>query len=319
MHRTWCRFGLAGVILLSVFICPLSWAADNSPYGILYPRSYGPYQSVFKSVIHGVESKLNGVAKYLATEDEDDLNKASDWVKQNEIEVLVTLGKPGLDLCKGLATEVQLIAGAILSPPEEGCQIKGGIALAPHPTSLFNALLTLNPGIKTVYVVFSPDFNDWLMEYARKAAELNSINLIAHPANSLEQAAKLYRGIINTGLGRSDAIWLPQDPYTVDQKTVLSVLLRESWKHNFVVFSSNAAHVKRGVLFGLYPDFKAMGASLGEMALQVESDGEGVKNSAIQPLTDVLIAVNLRTADHLKLNLKKSVRDSFDLTFPASH
>ena len=135
---------------------------------------------------------------------------------------------------------------------------------------------------------------------------------MTYQADSLEQAARQYQQIIGSDLGQDDAVWLPQDPHTVDQKTILPLLLRQAWNNQFIVFSSNAADVKRGVLFGLYPDFEAMGASLGRLAR------DGIKNPAIQPLTDVLIAVNLRTADHLKLNLNGNVRDTFNLTFPAS-
>ena len=134
---------------------------------------------------------------------------------------------------------------------------------------------------------------------------------------SLDQAANIYRQTIDAGLTTADAIWLPQDPYTVDQKTILPELLRAAWSDNFVVFSSNASHVKRGVLFGLYPDFEKMGASLGRLALDA-STGKSIKKTPVQPLTDVLTAVNLRTADHLGLNLKSDQRDTFDLTFPTS-
>ncbi len=317
MHRLKCRISPRGLVLLLACYCPILIAVNDPSYGVLYPVSHGPYQNVFKSVISGVESKLNGYYTSLAISGDTDFSKTNSWLKKNDIRVLVTLGKQGLDLCEGLSTNVHLIAGAILSPPDEGCQIRSGIALAPHPERLFKKLLTMQPEVKTIHVVFNPEFSGWLMRYAKEASKSLGVSLAVHNADSLEQAAKIYREIVSSGLGPDDAIWLPQDPYTVDQKTILPVLLRESWKDMFVVFSSSAAHVKRGVLFGLYPDFQAMGARLGEMALQT-SDSNSIKDSPIQPLTDVLIAVNLRTADHLKLNLKKSVREKFDLTFPAS-
>lgn len=109
---------------------------------------------------------------------------------------------------------------------------------------------------------------------------------------------------------------MPQDPHTVDQNT-LPDLLRKAWDQEFVLFSSNPAHVQRGALFGLYPDNVAMGERLGRMALAL-AEGKPLKNSSIEPLSDLLIAVNVRTADHLRLNLSKGVIETFNLTFPAS-
>ncbi|MBN1379743.1 MAG: hypothetical protein JXA04_10980 [Gammaproteobacteria bacterium] len=305
-------------VLLLLSFYSLSFAADKPTYGVLYPKSHGSYQAVFKSVIADVENELNASVNKMTINEVVEPGLINNWIKTNDIKVLVSLGKQGLDVCEGLTNEVQLIAGAILSPPDNGCQIRGGIALAPHPDGLFNWLLRLKPDARSVHVVYNPEFNGWLIKYAIEAAKDRGLKLVTYQAYTLDEAAKIYRQIVDKGLSSVDSIWLPQDPYTVDQKTVLPVLLQEAWNNEFVVFSSNAAHVKRGVLFGLYPDFEAMGTSLGKMALRVAAS-DSIKISPIQPLTDLLIAVNLRTADHLKLNLNSSERNMFDLTYPASH
>lgn len=305
------------VVCLLVVLLGQSAFAASANYGVLYPESHGPYQTVFKSIISGVETELKSSIEKIAVDDDGNLTKVNQWIDRHKIGVLISLGQQGLELCGGLNQGVQLIAGAVLSPPGDACRVRGGIALAPHPEVLFKRLLSLKAGVKRVHVVYNEGFNGWLIEYARDAARHNGLDLVTHQAESLDQAAKLYNHIIIDLSSSTDAIWLPQDPYTVDQKTVLPVLLKEAWNREFVVFSSNAAHVKRGVLFGLYPDFEAMGSSLGRIAMQ-STQSNTVKKPTVQPLTDVLIAVNLRTADHLKLNLKSGQRETFDLTFPAS-
>jgi len=40
------------------------------------------------------------------------------------------------------------------------------------------------------------------------------------------------------------------------------------------------------------------------------------QKGGIEPLRDLLIAVNLRTAEHLGLNLANNAKLKFDLTFP---
>jgi putative ABC transport system substrate-binding protein len=243
----------------------------------------------------------------------------NDWIAKHHIKTLVSLGSQGLETCATLPGNVRLLAGALLTPPDNavGCVIHGGIALAPSPDKLFARLKELKPDITQVSVVYNAGLNDWLIQYARLAAERNRLQLNAIAVDDLSQAAQVYKDLMSRGIGPKHAVWLPQDPFTVDQNTVLPVLLKASWDMGFVVFSSNPAHVSRGVLFALYPDYNKMGRSLGKQALQVHANGES-GNKLILPLEDVLIAVNLRTAEHLKLVFSQKEKVAFDLVFPES-
>jgi putative ABC transport system substrate-binding protein len=245
-----------------------------------------------------------------------DNGKVLNWVQEEQIKTVVALGKQGLDSAANFPAEVNVVIGAVLTPPDS-VQKAGGILLAPAPDRLFQWLTLLAPDVKKVTVVYNPELNGWLIEFAHAAARKHKLILNALPAQDLRTAAQLYRDLVETGLGANHAVWLPQDSYTVDQQTTLPMLLKASWDQEFVVFSSNPAHVKRGALFGLYPDNVAMGKRLGELAANVNG-GLEVKNFPIEPLKDLLIAVNLRTADHLRLNLDKNLVESLDLTFPAT-
>ena len=97
----------------------------------------------------------------------------------------------------------------------------------------------------------------------------------------------------------------------MDERAILPLTLRESWNRNIAVFSSNPSHVPRGVLFSLYPDNRAMGRTLAAMAVE-----EGNGAASIEPLGDLRVAVNLRTAEHLGLDLSSRQRREFDLVFP---
>jgi len=79
------------------------------------------------------------------------------------------------------------------------------------------------------------------------------------------------------------------------------------------VFSSSFGHVRRGVLFSLYPNNVEMGRRLAGSALGFLASGDhGVRGMI--PLREVLMAVNLRTAKHLGLNPGRS--QGFDMAFP---
>jgi len=95
----------------------------------------------------------------------------------------------------------------------------------------------------------------------------------------------------------------------------LPLVLQESWDRSVAVFSSTALHVRRGVLFSLYPDDLELGRNLATSALGFVS-GKGQVAHGVMPLKDVLIAVNLRTASHLGLDISYKQQRSFNLVFP---
>jgi putative tryptophan/tyrosine transport system substrate-binding protein len=64
-------------------------------------------------------------------------------------------------------------------------------------------------------------------------------------------------------------------------------------------------HVRRGVLFALYPDNAEIGRYLAGAALATLSS-RSPQPRGIQALKQVLTAVNTRTADHLGIDLRAS-------------
>jgi putative ABC transport system substrate-binding protein len=112
-----------------------------------------------------------------------------------------------------------------------------------------------------------------------------------------------------------EALWVPQDESVLDENSLLPVLLKEAWDRNLVLFSSTPEYVKKGALFSLYPDNTGMGRSLAALALQ-QAQEPRPKGSALLPLRDLLIAVNLRTAEHLGLRFPGQEMRKFDLVFP---
>ena len=100
----------------------------------------------------------------------------------------------------------------------------------------------------------------------------------------------------------------------MEEGSVLPLVLQESWNRSLAVFSSSFGHVRRGVLFSLYPDNVELGKSLAGLALGILASGNH-GGRGMMPLRDVRIAVNLRTAQHLGLDLSRQ-QQSFDLVFP---
>ncbi|MFC6520414.1 ABC transporter substrate binding protein [Undibacterium arcticum] len=227
---------------------------------------------------------------------------------------MIALGRQGLKTASGLDRDIAVVVGGVLSVPETESRNLIGISLTPDPVLLFALLKKLLPGAKKVTVIYDPQHNEWLLKLAREAAKAQGLELVAHEARDLASAARLYEAAFATADSRFDAVWLPQDSTTVDEDTILPLILKESWNRGVPVFSSSFLHVKKGALFALYPNNVGLGHDLANFALGVLA-GEPRKRG-MSPLREVLTAVNLRTASHIGLNIGYQQQRSFDFVFP---
>ena len=224
--------------------------------------------------------------------------------------MLAPANMPAANLDKQFA----VVAGGVLSVPESEAQGMLVQSLAPEPALLFAKLKAFAPFVKRVVVVHDPRQNDWLIRLAREAAQAQSLELLALEADDIKGAVRHYQEQLGSLSPKRDALWLPQDSTTVEDSTVLPLVLRESWRQNLVVFSSNAMHVRRGVLFSLYPDNIEIGRFLAGAALaSLQPGGQAPRGN--QALKQLLTAVNTRTAEHLGLDLRAS-QQRIHLVFP---
>lgn len=304
-------FLLLWFILIGLGIGQAALAAPLS-VAVIYPDIREPYRSIFRNIISGIEDRLGEPTKSYLLGSNYDIQKVSDWLEKEQVKIVIALGSRGLPVAKELQSRFKVIVGAVLITPDDNLT---GISLTPDPKYLFQKLKELVPRVKRVTIIYNREHSGWLMERAQESARIYELNLNEFPTNHLREAAVLYRDILSKLEGGIDAVWIPQDP-SIDEQTILAIVLQESWERNLAVFSSNLAHVRNGALFALYPDNKNMGRSLADLALNKMHNG---KNSllGIMPLRDLFIAVNIRTAEHLGLKFKNQIKQQFDYIFPS--
>ncbi len=292
----------------------LAFNTGPGSIAVIYPDIGEPYRSVFEKIIEGIEDKTHSKVVSYAVGANPNLQNLTQELKRQDIKVVIALGRNGLKAAANLDMEIGVVASGVLTGPETESRAISVFSLAPDPALLFSRLKSLSPSIRRVHVVLDPRQNGWLIRYAREAARANGIELVAYEAGDLKTAVGYYRDILANTDPRRDALWLPQDTTTVEESTVLPLVLQESWNRGLAVFSSSVAHVKRGVLFSLYPNNVELGRNLASSALGYLSSGSGGGRSVV-PLKEVLLAVNVRTAGHLGLDVSLR-QSSFDMVFP---
>ena len=282
---------------------------------VVYPDIGEPYRSVFTRIIEGIESRTKTrVASYAVGANQNPQELAAELRRQN-VQVVIALGRNGFKAASGLDRDIGVVVGGVLSVAENEMRGMSVHSMAPDPALLFAQLKALMPTVRRVFVVYDPRQNAWLIRLARDAARNLGLELVAQEAADLKTAMRLYQDYLAAADPKKDALWLPQDSVTVDESSVLPLVLQESWNRTLAIFSSSMTHVKRGALFSLYPNNVEIGHNLANSALrQLSSSGQPA--GAITPLKDVLVAVNMRTASHLGLNIGQRQQQAFDTVFP---
>lgn len=286
----------------------------NGAIAVVYPEIGEPYRSVFGKIIEGIEAQTRSqVVSYPVNAGTDAVTLRSN-LKAKNVRVVIALGRQGLRTADALNREFGVVVGGVMAVPEDEARHRAVISLSPDPALLFARLKSLAPQVRRLHVIYDPQQNNWLLRLARDAAREQGLELVAQEAADLKTAVRLYQEVLVRADVERDALWLPQDATTVDEATILPLVLRESWDRRLLVFSSSFSHVKRGVLFSLFPDNLGLGRNLAGTALGLIGATES-SNRGVVPLKDVQMAVNLRTARHLGLNFSSRQQQSFDLVF----
>ncbi|MEW5786992.1 MAG: ABC transporter substrate binding protein [Pseudomonadota bacterium] len=298
------RWPLAGKVALG----------GEGAIAVVYPDTGEPYRSVFDKIIQGIETQSkNQVVSYAVTPNTD-AGALRNTLKARDVRVVIALGRQGMQTAEALNREFGVVVGGVTALPEEEARSRSVISLSPDPALLFARLRSLAPQVRRVHVIYDPRQNGWLLRLAREAAREQGLELLAEEARDLKTAVRLYQEVLARTDPERDALWLPQDATTVDESTVLPLVMREAWERRLPVFSSSFGHVRRGALFSLFPDNLGLGRNLAGTALGLLANGDAA-NRGVTPLKDVQMAVNLRTAKHLGLIFSARQQQAFDLVF----
>lgn len=281
-----------------------------------YPDIAEPTRSAYLKIIEGVEEGSgSSIARYAINASTNTQELASEMLRR-DTKVIVALGRNGMKAAAGLGLgrNVEILASAIVTMPGTEFQNMSIISVAPDPAMLFGRLKSFVPQAKRIFVAYDPQTNAWLIRLASQAAKTHKLELVAKEASDLNTAVRFYQEFLDKADPKRDVLWLPQDTTTVQDSVVLPMVLRGAWSRNLTLMSSNVNHVKHGVLFALFPDNFALGKKLGALAL------EGLSGRASAPgfaaLKELKIAVNLRAADHLGIQLSPQQQQEFDLLLP---
>ncbi|MFG6431002.1 ABC transporter substrate binding protein [Roseateles sp. LYH14W] len=283
---------------------------------VVYPELGEPFRQVFASILEGIEDKLGGPVASVAMASNANPALVADDIRKRDLQVLIGLGRGGMRVASALAGEMPVLVGCVVSVQEAEARSFPVHTLAPDPALMLGRLKRLRPGTRRVHLVCDPKLNAWLVRLAREAARAEGLELLAQEVVNQAEALRAYTQLLAAADPARDALWLPQDPTSVDDGIVLPLVLKEGWNRNIAVFSSHLAHVRRGALFSLYPDNHELGRTLAASAQRLVA-GSRTGMTGVLPLRQARAAINIRTAAHLGIDVA-AVQSGFDLVYPSS-
>lgn len=281
---------------------------------VCYPDMGDPYRGIFLGIVAGIENGLGSPVRLCPLKTDENLSFLAERLRQEGVEVVITLGRRGLQAAQTLADSLPVVIGSVPIAPDSRNANLSAISLTPDPDEVFAKLVELNPAVKRIVTVYHPEQDGWIIERAHWSAKQRGIGFEALPARDIKTAAGWYAQILQTMVSEADALWLLQNDISPDENALLPLILQKSWERRLLVFSNSPDDVRKGALFSLFPDNTGMGRSLAHLALKRLR--QPPSSAMVLPLRDLLTAVNLRTAEHLGLRFGNRERGGFVLVFP---
>ncbi|MEO6697297.1 MAG: ABC transporter substrate binding protein [Gammaproteobacteria bacterium] len=283
-------------------------SAEPVSLAVIIPEMSAPYGEIFSEIVKGIERRAGGRVTRVTLKPDTELYALQNRLQEQPIDAIIALGWRGVEAAEKLDGGWPVIAGAAILNPATLHPGVSGITLRTDPDVALSRLEAFVPEIQRVHRVYLEGNYSCLAEQAREAAGLLDLKLFDYPVSIPTMSARMqaYRELLAKGLDQHDAIWLCDDVFDAEGEVILEFLLEFAWKNRLVLFSENPAHAKRGALFAFLPDYARLGERLADMALERLQQPE--KSTAVVPLSDVSLLINVRTAEHLSISVARRSR-----------
>ena len=165
------------------------------------------------------------------------------------------------------------------------------------------------PNGRTIGVLYNPAENGEQIAVAKRIASGLGLRLVAREVRRPQDLP----AALDKLASEADLLWGVTDQLVLSRQTAERILLF-SFRNRIPLSGLSASWVKAGALYALDRDYEDLGAQCGEMAKQIL----GGRNADTLPPTTprkVIYALNLRTAEHLKLEFSTELIEGAEKVF----
>ncbi len=296
---------LASTVL--VVMCAAALVLNTSARGdvgasivVVTSRDDGPYEGVVKGIrglLTGDEKGL-GLRVHSLQSDSEEAREAIRAARSGGTAPILTVGSMATRAALDAPGDAPVIACMVVDADDlrEARNATGVLLEFPLETQL-EWIRRFSPKSQSIGVLYNPAENREKIKKAKRIAKRLGLRIVAREVHRPQDLPDALDSLAR----EADLLWAVTDQMVLSRQTAQAILLF-SFRHRMPFTGLSSSWVKAGALYALDRDYEDMGAQCGEMAIQVLN---GRKASSLPPAIPrkVVYALNLRTAEHLKLNL----------------
>ena len=295
------RIILGWLVLLAALPMISMSAVVPRPRIVILAGSKGkPYQDARAAITAYLEGQITDIQIHSLVIDRNaDFHQAlTSILEKEDPDLFVTLGSEATQVVTRNISDRPVISGLNLTPDlllENNNST--GVYLRFSIKDQLQWLRWVVPTAKRVGVLYNPvDNRETIAEAEFIATELG-LELMAKEVKS----PKDFPAALKSILRRVDIMWGIPDQTVISPQTT-KMLLLSSFRQKIPFIGLSEKWVKAGALYSLAWNYEDLGVQCGEMVEKILS-GVPVESIRPEPPRLAKYAVNLRTADHMKLDL----------------
>ena len=278
--------------------------AGNMRIAVVYSQKAAQYEKAFE----GFKQYLNeqGIHPDFSIYDLQGSKSTADSafkeIKKSEADLIFSLGTFASNIAVESITDVPVIVGLVLRPDNfQKKKNATGVALEFPIETQLKMLRSFIPNARKIGVVYNQEQNGNLIRSAIKTAESMGLVLDAVEISSPSELPIALKQLSQ----KVDILWGINDSVVLNSKTAKNILLF-SYRNHIPFIGLSTAWVKSGAIYSLDRDYTYLGIQCGEIAFKVLS-GVNVNSIPISFPGKVIYAINLKTAEHMKINFKDEI------------
>ncbi|MBC7840649.1 MAG: ABC transporter substrate-binding protein [Nitrospiraceae bacterium] len=232
-------------------------------------------------------------------------------IKKQPPRLILTIGTLATQTALREAGDIPVVAGLVsyLDDLRKSKNATGVVLDFPFVTQ-FEWMHKLMPEIKIIGVLYNRKENQAKIDAAVQAAKKEGLTLLPKEVESPRALPDALES-----LARSiDLLWGMNDQLVLSPQTAEAILLF-SFRSGVPFVGLSSSWVKAGALYALDRDYNDLGAQCGELAIKILR-GTNPNTLVIVPPRRILYSLNLKTANHMKLEFSPLIIMNAQQVFP---
>lgn len=247
-------------------------------------------------------------------------NLESSLEKGRELARQIHASGPALVLAVGLKAalaarleidDTPVIFTMVLDPPKHDLAAPNmtGVLLEVPLDRQFGGIRSVLPKVKRIGVLYDPSKSSQTIDDARRQAKAQGFDLVVRQVTAEKEVPTALRTLLPT-IG---ALWLAPDSTVLSDES-LRFILNTAFDQAVPVIGFSPEFVRSGALMSLSVDYGDVGRQAGTLARKILGGQLTLPLKAV-PADRIKMAINLKTAKFLRIEIPKELENDADETY----